>query len=491
MHSLKAVEAFEGDRLEQAGQLKSRYDIYPDRVEIYDIVWGEETFDDPVFVELANHDALRRLQTVEQLTLPDRYKTIPGSTNFSRWEHAWGSAIFAKQLGQQMGMSEKEINSFALSALLSDVCHTAHSHAGDWIMQGPGVKETLHDERRLEYAEAIGINEVLRRHGFSPSKILRENVDGVLDAPMPDLDIDRVDYTLRESYRWVQQIPEYRSLLNKRSFMVKDGRLMCTNKIAAQVLGISYTLLAAEHWQEPAHRLQLELFMESMKRVFVARNGRQEDVGTYSPLDFLMVTDDTLQRLADEHDQYLPMMHELMRGVSEAESNNRWRARADRVRAALTSGIGGNESKSIEWIAAHYDTLPRSYEIDPVESSTLRSSRYATIINLAKLRKRVLDPLYWDEKDRCVKRLSEEDPAFGAYTDVAIGNVQKDWRAGIIGNRVATTALKNCLAENKKVWPEVLRRPRMPNSVLRELVRETVRTSNGLASRMIDYNIHS
>ncbi|HET6924511.1 MAG TPA: hypothetical protein VFH39_01620 [Candidatus Saccharimonadales bacterium] len=489
MHSLETIPVYESDRSPTGDQLKSRYDIYADRIEIYDIVWGDESFDSPLFVELANHDALRRLQTVEQLTLPDRYKTIPGSTYFSRWEHAWGSAIFAKRLAQEMGYGQREVEEIAARVLLSDVCHAAHSHALDWIAQGAGQLETLHDERRESYAEAVGINEILRRHGFDPQRILREEKDGIFDAVMPELDVDRVDYTLRESYRWVAQIPEYRSLLNKDSFTVKNGRLVCRNKTAAKLFGISYTLLATEHWQEPAHRLQLELFMESMKRIFVARDGRREDVGTYSPLDYLMVTDDTLQRLANDHDEYLPMMHELMRGVSESESNSRWRARAERARAALTTGLGG-ASSSIEWITAHYDTLPRSYEIYPAHESRLRNGRYATLIMLDKLRKRSVDPLYIDEAAE-VCRLSETDEAYREYEARAIGNVQQDWRAGIIGNQASTMALKACLKENRAVWPGIMARSRMPNSVLRELLRQTVRTSNGAAAKAIDCRIHS
>lgn len=489
MHSLAAVSTFENNRSANDGQLKSRYEIYSDRMEVYDVVWGEENFDKMVFVELANHDALRRLQTVEQLTLPDRYKTIPGSTHFSRWEHAWGTAIFAKRMARQIGLNEQETTEMQLKALLSDLCHTAHSHAGDWIVQGIGLPETFHDERRMSYAEAIGVSEVLRRHGYDPQKILREEKDGVLDADMPDLDIDRIDYTLRESYRWVQQIPEYRAILNKDSFVVRDSHIVCTNKLAAKLFGISYELLATEHWQEPAHRLQLELFMESMKRVFVARQGLYEDAGTYSPVDFLMVTDDTLQRLADESDEYLPMMHELMRGVSESESQNRWRARADRVRAALTTGIG-EKSSSIDWIITHYDTLPRAYEIDSAKGSKLRDGPYVTILNLDKMRRRSVDPLYVDT-DGEVKRLSETDEAYREYEKRATQNVQQDWRAGIIGNHIATLALKACLRQNKLVWPAVMERPRMPNSVLRELLRQTVRTSNGAAAAAIECTVYA
>lgn len=487
MHSLGTVPLFENDRSLLGDQLKSRYEIYQDRMEVYDIVWGDEVFNDDIFVELANHDALRRLQTVEQLTLPDRYKTIPGSTHFSRWEHAWGTAIFAKRIAQQLGYDDQQTKEVQIRALLSDVCHTAHSHAGDWILQGKGKDETLHDQRRLEYAESVGIAEILRRYGYDPAKILGEEKDGIFNAKMPDLDIDRVDYTLREGYRWVQQIPEYRMLLNKDSFTVRDGKLVCKDRLSAKLFGITYVLLATEHWQEPAHRLQLELFMETVKRIFVSRQGRPEHVGTYSPLDFLMVTDDTLQRLADDHDEYLPMLHELMRGVSESETNNRWRARADRVRTALASAVG-NESNTIKWIAAHYDTLPRSYEINNHYDHSLRNSRYSTVIKLEKLRRRTVDPPFIDE-DGEVKRLSEADEGFRRYEQQAMALVQQNWWAGIIGNQVATKALKACLKENKALWPEVLKRPRMPNSVLRELLRQTVSTSNGAAARSIECHV--
>lgn len=488
MHSLETVEVYEQNR-NCSNQLKSRYEIHPDKVEIYDIVWGDETFDDPIFAELANHDALRRLQTVEQLTLPDRYKTIPGSTHFSRWEHAWGSAIFAGRLGQEIGLSDKEVKEMQLKALLSDVCHTAHSHAGDWILQGIGKQETLHDFRRINYAEQVGLNEILRRYGYSPTKILKEHKDGIIDADMPDLDVDRIDYTLREAYRWVDQIPQYRSYLNKHRFIVKDDKVVCTDKMAAKVFGISYILLATEHWQEPAHRLQLELFMETMKRVLVAREGRREAAGSYSPLDMLMVTDDTLKRLVDDHDDYIPMLHELMRGVSEAESTSRWRARSDRIRVALESGIG-EQSKGIEWIAGSYDTLPRSYEIEPAALSKLSANKYVTVLRLGTLRKRTVDPLYWDEETGEIRRLSETDKDFVEYAERATQNVQQEWRAGIIGNAASTTALKACLRSNREHWAEVLKRPRMPSSVLRELLRETVRTSNGAASEAIECHIH-
>jgi HD superfamily phosphohydrolase len=489
MRELQAVADFETDLGESLQQLKSRYELYEDRMEVYDIVWGDEVFEGEVFSELARMDALRRLQTVEQLTLPDRYKTITESTYFSRWEHAWGTAILTKRLAMQMGVDEATSIKMQLRALLSDVCHTAHSHAGDWLFQGKGNKETFHDDRRLEYAEVVGINELLRRHGYDPMEILDDERDGVIDAKMPDLDVDRVDYTLREAYRWVNQIPEYRTILNNKSFTVRDNKLVVTDKRAAKLLGISYVLLVTEHWQEPAHRLQLELFMESIKRVFVSRSGNESDVGTYSPVDLLMVTDDTLQRLASEHDDYMPMLDELMTGVSLSETMHRSHARVDRVRAALTSGIR-EETDSIEWVRARYDTLPRSYQIEPAKGSKLRNTRYSRVLHLDRLGKRFIDPYFIDD-DGEVKRLSETDEDYRNFMSLAIANVQQNWRAAIIGNEASTKKLDDCIRFNDVHWQRVLHRPNMPNSVLRRQLHETVRTSNAAAARFILMHLHS
>lgn len=487
-HSLGSVEILErgDDFILWEEELKSDYDLYPDRLEVHDVVWGDEVFDSPVFVELAQTDALRRLQTVEQLTLPDRYKTIPGSTHFSRWEHAWGSAIFTRHIAEKMGLDEKTIVKMQLKSLLSDVCHTAHSHAGDWLFQGKGAKETLHDDRRLNYAEVVGISGILRRYGFDPTEILSEEKDGIIDSKQPALDVDRVDYTLREAYRWVNQIPEYRSILNKDSFTVRDNQIVVTNKEAAQLLGITYVLLVTEHWQEPAHRLQLELFMESIKRILVARNGVSSDAGTYSPVDLMMVTDDTLARLASEHDDYIPMLDELMTGVSMSEVNNRWHARADRIRTVLSSGLQKGDDRPIEWIAGRYDYLPRSYEIHPSAGSRLRNSKHMQVVPLDKLGQRYINPPFINDHDE-VEYLGE---GFQSYKDQAIGNVQQDWRAAIIGNEVSTTALRHCIEQNRAQWPEVLARPSMPNAVLRRQLRETVRTSNAVASKFVNFTVH-
>jgi HD superfamily phosphohydrolase len=467
---------------------KPKYDLYDDRMEIFDPVYGHEVIDEPVLVALARSDALRRLQTVEQLTLPDRYKTVPNSTFFSRWEHVWGTAILAKRIGHEMALDPQEVINLQLRSVLSDVCHTAHSHAGDWILQGIGEDENHHDLRLQSYAEVVGISDLLRRYKIEPSDVLVERRDGIVNAKMPDLDIDRVDYTLREAYRWVNQIPEFRQLLNSESFTVKDDRLIMKDQLSAKLFGISYTLLVTEHWQEPVHRLQLELFIESIRRVFIARHGLKTELGSYSPADLMMTTDDVLQQAAAEPDDYMHMLDELMCSVSSFEAGHRWDTRADRVRTALETGIHGN-GEPITWLAARYDDLPRAYEIEPEDQSAVEDPNRMHKLELEILRKRYVDPLYINEGGEVV-RLSDEDPSFSEYMDTALGRVQKQWRALIIGNRASTMALKNFLSDNNEKWPCVMQRPNMPNDLLRERLRRTIEESNGAAGKFLDFSVH-
>ena len=66
------------------------YELEDDKMRIHDVVWGDcEIGDrqpyDSLLMELARSPLFRRLQAVEQLTLPPRFATLPNTTYFSRW----------------------------------------------------------------------------------------------------------------------------------------------------------------------------------------------------------------------------------------------------------------------------------------------------------------------------------------------------------------------------------------------------------------------
>ena len=66
------------------------YELDDNGMQIHDVVWGDCKIGDrqpydSLLMELARSPLFRRLQAVEQLTLPPHFATLPNTTYFSRW----------------------------------------------------------------------------------------------------------------------------------------------------------------------------------------------------------------------------------------------------------------------------------------------------------------------------------------------------------------------------------------------------------------------
>lgn len=71
-------------------------------ITISDPVWGTEQLipeeGDGIWWRLYHHPVVIRTLGIEQLTLPPEYSMIPGSGDFPRWEHVWGSVVLTRKL---------------------------------------------------------------------------------------------------------------------------------------------------------------------------------------------------------------------------------------------------------------------------------------------------------------------------------------------------------------------------------------------------------
>lgn len=105
----------------------------------------------------------------------------------NRYDHSIGTLILAKKLG---GTIEEQIR-----ALLHDVSHTAFSHVIDYIMDNEN--ENYHDTIQQEIIDRTEIPQILNKHNLDVKKIFHTEYL-VLDAELPDLSIDRIDYTIRD-----------------------------------------------------------------------------------------------------------------------------------------------------------------------------------------------------------------------------------------------------------------------------------------------------
>ena len=83
-------------------------------LEIKDNAWGNckigDQPGDQVFIELFTNPLIQRMANIEQLTLPERFATMPGSFEFTRFEHLWGSVVFVRKMLEKSRLDGNEIS---------------------------------------------------------------------------------------------------------------------------------------------------------------------------------------------------------------------------------------------------------------------------------------------------------------------------------------------------------------------------------------------
>ena len=299
------------------------------RLDINDAVWGDRRIGneprDAIFTRFMSNVLVRRSMGIEQLTLDPRYSTIPNTGHFSRFEHIWGSLIFARQMIEKspelQSLSEREKLIYELRTFVSDLGHTAFSHLGDWITQGFGGPENAHDDDLPKIMEAGGGNAILRDFDIDPADVIFPKVKDWVEDKSPDLCVDRVDYGAREAKRWMYNGLAHTQLFTTPdAFKVQDGKLAMTSVRAAEEFFRAYSILPTEHWQEPVHRAQLHLLESMVKRVITSRElGPWWAEDNLHPRDALMSVDAEFRGNFMTTDPYLWTVEPLLRRIATAQ----------------------------------------------------------------------------------------------------------------------------------------------------------------------------
>ncbi len=144
---------------------------------------------------LLDSPVLQRLRYIRQLGFS--YLVYPGA-NHTRFEHSLGTMYLADVAGRKFGLSDAERTLVTAAALLHDVGHGPFSHASEPILEQ--VLHRTHDAIEGIVHEQVG--DVLSQHGISPDEICavvngHHALSGIIHG---DLDVDRMDYLLRDAY---------------------------------------------------------------------------------------------------------------------------------------------------------------------------------------------------------------------------------------------------------------------------------------------------
>ncbi len=109
--------------------------------------------------------------------------------NTKRYDHSIGVLYLSQKLG---GSLDENIKS-----LIHDVSHTAFSHVIDYVIGNE--YEDYHDSIFENIIKKTEINSILRDANIDIDSIIK-NKFFILDSDLPDLSVDRIDYTLRDLY---------------------------------------------------------------------------------------------------------------------------------------------------------------------------------------------------------------------------------------------------------------------------------------------------
>ncbi|MFZ1483795.1 MAG: hypothetical protein WAS36_02185 [Candidatus Saccharimonadales bacterium] len=453
---------------------------------------------EPALTGLFYSDPIRRLQAVEQLTLPPYYATVPGTGAFSRFEHLWGSVLFVEQLSRKHGISGREKLILQLRTLVSDMAHTTGSHLGDWLFQGVGGKEDQHDLELKQYLGATGVLDLLENNKIDPDEVIFPDKNDWVEADQPDLCVDRVDYGLREMNRW-------NAVVSMQAFRAEDFEITPDNMLAmtevnrARIFAEGFLLLSQENWSNPVHRAVLDLFMLRTK-IFYAR-GAAPDMWLFDhdqnktrlihlneihPRDLMYVTDPGQMQAFARPDLAGHTIEALMTSISRYNRQYVWPAKNERVMSYMqqftkeafdgTSYIPFNDAMHGSYLDGYPPTLPSGFailegEVEPDEQS----------INLVQkpFKLRQIDPLV--KNGDAYSRLSELQPSYAERLAEHALAQSKTYTARIsIPDPRTRSMLKETIESVDEFWDQRLQSGKRLTPVqLRELVRASARDIHG------------
>jgi uncharacterized protein len=161
---------------------------------IKDPVHGYVEVEDSL-LQLLDSPPLQRLRYIRQLAFS--YLVYPGA-NHTRFEHSLGTMFLADIAARRFGLADEERMLVVAAGLLHDIGHGPFSHASEPLMM-EYLRRTHDDIDQILEQEMGG---TLREAGFDPVEICeivkgKHRLSAIIHG---DLDVDRMDYLLRDAY---------------------------------------------------------------------------------------------------------------------------------------------------------------------------------------------------------------------------------------------------------------------------------------------------
>lgn len=235
---------------------------------IQDAVYGEETVEEDVLIELLQSDPVQRLQGVKQNGPQPHFIEKPIVT---RYQHSLGVMLLLRRFGAPI---EEQI-----AGLLHDVPHTAFSHVADFVF--PNEEHSFHERFLEDVIMASEIPAILERHGFDTTYILDEDNFPLLEQDLPGLCGDRIDYFLRDT-RVVggEDIGGLLDGLAVRDAVAgeRDDRFVVPDPEVAEAYAMRYIRADERWWANPEEVAIMRVFAEAVRAALDAGVMTRDDL---------------------------------------------------------------------------------------------------------------------------------------------------------------------------------------------------------------------
>lgn len=218
---------------------------------IYDEIYGEFEVDE-VLEELILSEPVQRLKGIHQ---GGASYLVNEKWNETRFDHSIGVMLLIRKLG---GSIEEQI-----AGLLHDVSHTAFSHVIDFVFEN---KEEDYHERIYSYVvKNSKIPIILAKYNYNYEDILLDETKWtLLEQPAPELCADRVDYTLRDMYKYGNiSLEEINRFL--QNLIVFEGKMYLQNIEIAEWFVKTYYKEVIDFFMDPLNIYGYDMLAKTLK----------------------------------------------------------------------------------------------------------------------------------------------------------------------------------------------------------------------------------
>ena len=234
----------------------------------------------------------QRIRRIKQLGL---ISLIYPGANHTRFEHCIGTMNLASKLGNELELSEDEVDLVRISGLLHDIGHGPFSHVSEGVLSFPHEKLT-------EYViEKTSMHDLLDERFNTKDIIEIIHGEGHLGPIISgELDVDRMDYLLRDSHNTgvAYGVIDYERIIS--NLQLNDGLVLDIKGVqAAEGALVSRYFMYPSVYQHHTTRIVNSMFRRALKREIDSGKINEKDMYKYDDSDIISLfrqSDDEIVR---------------------------------------------------------------------------------------------------------------------------------------------------------------------------------------------------